>query len=171
VAHADLLRDVLELAGKEKSLEGEGLEAFAAALRERAALVVAERLARLEAAVLASETQVRTLEGELTWRREVAKGLEESVHSLQTENAWLRETVAGLQESVRALEAENGSLREGATLATSAHEQLLAHHRDVVRQVVTEVLAVSSLSVLRVHQARQRLVALAELLRPEAASP
>jgi hypothetical protein len=178
VAQADLLRDVLELAGKEKSLEGEGLEAFAAALRERAALILADRVRPLEEenawqrdAVAGLEKSVRALEAESAWRRETVAGLQEAVRALQEENRWQRETVSNLQESVRSLEAEKERLRRSVELATGAHDLLLAHHRDVLRQVMTEALAVSALSVLQVRQARQRLRALAALLRPEAAAP
>jgi hypothetical protein len=45
----DLLRDVLDLASREGALQGEGLAAFAEALRERARLVLAERAERLRA--------------------------------------------------------------------------------------------------------------------------
>jgi chromosome segregation ATPase len=175
VAQGDLLRDVLELAGREKTLEGDGLEAFVGALRERAGLILEERVHRLE-------ERVRVLERENSWRGETMAGLEESVRALDTENGWHRETVAGLQESVRALEDHGAWQRETVAgletqvemlaaerqKATGAHEHLLAHHRDVVRQVVGELAAVSSLSLLRVREARRRLAALAERLRPEA---
>jgi chromosome segregation ATPase len=189
VAQADLLADVLELAGKEKALEGEALLAFAAALRDRAQLVLAERITPLEERIRSLDAQNRTLEKESAWRRQAMEGLEERVRGLEAENAWRREAMTGLEASVRGLEAENVWRREAMagleasvralTLelatrtadhekATGAHQDLLAHHQDVVRQVVTELLAVGALPWTRVRQGRQRLASLAELLRPEA---
>jgi hypothetical protein len=54
----DLLADVLEFARREGALEGEALEAFLTALRERAEVIVAQRLEENE------------------WRRESMAGLE-----------------------------------------------------------------------------------------------
>ncbi len=68
---AELLKEVLRLARAEGALEGEGLEAFAAALAERADLILAER--------------VRALEAENAWRRESMAGLEESLAAAQAQ--------------------------------------------------------------------------------------
>ncbi len=57
------LRDVLDVASREGALQGEGLTAFVDALRERASLVLAERVER-------NEERLRTLEAEAAWRRE-----------------------------------------------------------------------------------------------------
>jgi chromosome segregation ATPase len=195
VAQTDLLQDVLELATRESALEGEALEAFVAALQERARLVVEERIERLE-------SQARTLEREGAWRREAMAGLEQSVRSLENENDWQRQAMATLEGSVRSLEEENAWRREAVTTletslrtleqekawrqeavatlereverlrdegqkAASAHEALLAHHREVLGRVVTEAVEVSSLPLVRLGQARRRLRALAELLRRE----
>ena len=165
MSETDLLRGLLELARREDLLQGEGLEAFARALHERAALILDER--------------VRTVEEENAWRRESMEGLQERVRGLEAEDArqreaaaalqeWARETIAALQDAVRRLEEEKVSLEGERQKATRAHDELLAHHRDVVQQVVREVLDVSSLSLVRARQARRRLRALAALLRPEA---
>jgi len=192
VAQPDLLLDVLELARKEKALEGEGLRAFAQALGERARLVLEERVGRLE-------ERVRMLEREAAWRREAMAGLEASVGSLERENAWRREAVAALERenawrretnaaleaSGRSLEQENAWRREsGAVLearaeglraereqSDQAHARLLAHHREVLERVAAELSAVGSMPLLRARQARRRLLALAALLRPETPRP
>ena len=179
---ADLLHDLLDLARREDLLEGENLEAFVRALRERASLILDER--------------VRTAEVDNAWRKEAMDGLQERVRGLEAENTWRRETVAALEDAVQHLGeekvAQEEALRrlvedkaaqeevlqrlveEKASIegerqnATHAHDTLLVHHRDVLRQVIGEVLAVSSLSVVQTRQARRRLLALAELLRAEA---
>jgi chromosome segregation ATPase len=175
VTDADLLRDLLELARREDLLQGESLEAFARALYERAALVLEERIRAVEEenawrreSMAGLEERVRGLEAESAWQQETVAGLHQSVRSLEGERAWARETMAALQDAVRALSDEKASLEGERQKATRAHDDLLAHHRDVVGQVVREVLGVSSLSVLQLRQARRRLAALAELLRPEA---
>jgi len=182
VTKADLLHDLLDLARREDLLEGENLEAFVRALRERASLILDER--------------VRTAEVDNAWRKEAMDGLQERVRGLEAENTWRRETVAALEDAVQHLGeekvAQEEALRrlvedkaaqeevlqrlveEKASIegerqnATHAHDTLLVHHRDVLRQVIREVLAVSSLSVVQTRQARRRLLALAELLRAEA---
>ena len=58
----DPLRDVLDVASREGALQGEGLTAFVDALRERARLVLAERVER-------NEERLRSLEAEAAWRR------------------------------------------------------------------------------------------------------
>jgi hypothetical protein len=60
----DLLADVLRLAQREGALEGEALEAFLTALRERAELIVAQRLE------------------ENAWRRESMAGLEAELRAV-----------------------------------------------------------------------------------------
>jgi hypothetical protein len=133
----DPLADVLDLARQEGALEGEGMAAFRAALRERADLVLAERLEPLE-------TRRRALEAETAWRRDAMTTLEASVRSLGEQ----RDT----------LSAELGK-------ASDAHGALLAHHRELVERVARELASIAALSPLRARQARRRLRALAELLR------
>jgi predicted nucleic acid-binding Zn-ribbon protein len=171
----DLLRDVLELARKEKALEGDALVAFATALRDRARLVLAERIQPLEDRIRSLEVHSHSVDTENAWRREAMDGLEERVRGLEgetasarEENAWRREAMAGLDEKVRGLEAEIQTLARDHAQATRAHAELMAHHGSVVRQVIAEALAVADLPWLQARQARQRLRSLAELLRPEA---
>jgi hypothetical protein len=60
----DLLADVLRLAQREGALQGDALEAFLTALRERADLIVAQRLE------------------ENAWRRESMAGLEAELRAV-----------------------------------------------------------------------------------------
>ena len=175
MAQADLLRDVLELARKEKALEGDALVAFATALRDRARLVLAERIQAVDTenawrreAMDGLEERVRGLEGEKAWAREAIATLEQRAGGLAAENAWRREAMTGLEERVRGLEAELQTLAGDHARATRAHAELMAHHGSVVRQVIAEALAVAALPWVHVRQARRRLTSLAELLRPEA---
>jgi hypothetical protein len=64
MAQGDLLEEVLQLARREGALEGEALEAFLTALRERAELIVAQRLE------------------ENAWRRESMAGLEAELRAV-----------------------------------------------------------------------------------------
>jgi predicted nucleic acid-binding Zn-ribbon protein len=148
---SDPLRDVLELASREGALEGEGLEAFAEALRERARLVLAERVQSLE-------DRLKTLEAEVSWRRE-------SMASLEAELSWRRESMKALEESVDSLGRQAEALTAELRRAQDAHGALLAHQRELVERVAAELLSVAALSPLRVREARRRLRALAGLLR------
>jgi uncharacterized coiled-coil protein SlyX len=183
VAHADPLQEVLELARSEKALEGEAFAAFAAALRERAQIVLAERVGRAEEQVRGLQAQVRSMEAENAWRRTAMEGLEERVRGLEAEIAWRSDTIEGLTESARALQAEvawrsetiGGLERDLAhrvdehEKAAGAHQALQAHHRSVARQVIAECAAVAALPWTHVRQARRRLRALAALLQQEVA--
>jgi len=153
VTGPDLLADVLQLARKEGALTGKGLVAFVHALRERAALVIEERLEPLLARVQQLEEQVRGLEQDVAWRRETLAQLEQ-------ENAWHRDTVAHLQR-----DHEQSSALLTSTVA--AHEGLLVHHRGVLARVVAELATVAQLPWWRRATARRRLSALADLLRSE----
>jgi hypothetical protein len=121
----DPLADVLDLARREGALQGEALVAFADALRERARLVLAERVKPLEDRVRQLEAEAASLRKETDWRR------------------------------------------ESAEQASDAHGALLAHHRELVERVATELVSIASLSPLRARQARRRLRALAALLRAD----
>ena len=155
---SDPLRDVLELASREGALQGEGLEAFAEALRERARLVLAERVEPLEARIRALEESVRALEAETAWRRE-------SMASLEAEVSWRRESMEALEESVRGLGRQAEALTAELRRAQDAHGALLAHQRELVERVAAELLSVAALSPLRIREARRRLRDLAGLLR------
>ncbi len=99
---ADLLLDLLKLAREEGALEGSDLEAFVAALRERAGLVVAERIRRLQDQVTALERQEGVLKEELAWRREEAQKLKEAHDRLLAHHRdALTRLAAELSESAR----------------------------------------------------------------------
>lgn len=109
---SDPLAAFLKAAQREGALEGENLDAFVTGLRQRADLVIAERLGR-------AETRLRVLESENEWQKDTVTGLEGARATLEAENAWLRETIATLErerdwlrETHRALEGEKAGLRE-----------------------------------------------------------
>jgi hypothetical protein len=165
----DALIEVLRLAHAEGALEGEGLEALASGLRERADLVIEERVARAEAHVRRLEPEVawrretnETLERENAWRRETMAGHEETIRQLERENAWRREANAALERVVASLRAEGAASAE-------AHDRLLSHHRDVLGRVAAELAAVAALPFYSLRSARRRLVSLAATIRGEIA--
>jgi chromosome segregation ATPase len=176
------------LAAAENALEGPGLAAFAAALNERARLILDERVRGLEResswrreTIAGLEERVLALEKESSWRRDTIAGLEEQVLALEKESSWRRDTIAGLEEQVLALEQEiswqrettarleeqSARLRTEGQIASQAHDKLLAHHRQVLGMVTTELDAIGSLPFTRLRQVRRRLKALAESLRAE----
>src|SRR5512141_908035 len=133
------LIEVLRLAQAEGALEGEGLEAFAKGLRERAELVIEERLGR-------AEEQVRRLEAEVAWRQQ-------TIRQLEQENAWRRETN-------EALAAELTALRAARDAAVGAHDRLLSHHRDVLGRVAAELAAIAALPLYSLRSVRRRVTSL-----------
>ncbi len=190
---SDLLGDILRLAAREGVLEGAALETFAAALRERAALVIADRIAELDARVQAAEREsawrretAERMEREVAWRRESAAELESEVvwrrgtmAELEKENAWRRTAMAELEESCRALEREaawrretqarqeqeSEQLRAARDTADQEHQKLLEHHRDALARLASELAAVACLPVWQRRRARRRLLALVAQLR------
>jgi chromosome segregation ATPase len=182
----DLLAEILALAEQEGALEGDRLEAFVKGLQERARRLIAERVER-------AETRRRDLEGENAWRTEAMATLEASVRSLEAENGWQRENagnlereaswrreamvaleaelnwrreeMASLEDGLRALESEARALKDEWEKSSAAHETLLAHHREVLFRLGAQLLEVSSLSPLRIREARRRLRSLAEQVR------
>jgi chromosome segregation ATPase len=186
----DVVLEVLRLARAEGALEGDGLEAFAKGLRERADLVIEERVSRAEA-------QVERLERELAWRRETNAGLEETIRELERELGWRRETNARLEETTRELERENAwrretneklerenvwrratnealesdvaGLRAEREASAEAHDRLLSHHRDSLSRVAAELAAVAALPLYSLRSGRRRLVSLAAAIRGETA--
>jgi hypothetical protein len=128
----------------------------------------------LRGTVAGLEERAAGLERESEWRRE-------TVETLTRESAWLRETVAGLEARAESLACENEWRRDtAATLAgrlagehaeaqaaRQAHEQLLAHHQEVLRAVQSELASIVDLPFYRQREGRRRLAALAALLRKE----
>ncbi len=164
---ADPLAELLKLAQQEGALAGEGLDAFVTGLRERADRVIAERLGR-------TETKLGVLETE-------NQGQRDAVASLEREKAWLRETLGALEgernwlrETMGALEAEALLRRkaiedagEERRRASTAHETLLTHHRELMDRLAGQLEEIASLSPLRALEVRRRLRALADLLRAD----
>lgn len=164
---ADPLAGFLRLAQREGALEGEGLGVFMTSLRERAELVIADRLGRLE-------TKLRALETENNGKRE-------AIAALETERAWLRQTIENLEgvkarqgQTVATLEADAVALRraveaagEERNKASAAHESLLTHHRELMARLASQLDEIAGLSPLRAREIRRRLRALADLLRAD----
>lgn len=132
----DALDRLLELVRSEGTSSAEGLAAFADGLRERARLVLEERVRPLEERISA---------------------LEVSVASLEREAAWRQEAMAALEAEVAGLKGEALALREAWDTAAASHEKLLAHHRDVVSRAVQRFAAAASLPVWKFRSCRTLL--------------
>jgi chromosome segregation ATPase len=163
----DLLDAVLDLAAREGALDEEGRRAFARGFRDRARLVLEERLAPvLERAA--------ALEKETAWRAE-------TVAALEAERAALREDLAKAatahdrllaqdlerREHVAAVEAERASLEAEWRRATEAHARLLDHHRAVLADVASILEAAAA--ALPPGELRGRVEELGGALRREMA--
>jgi hypothetical protein len=133
---SDALDRLLELVRSEGMPSGEGLAAFAGGLRERARLVLEERVRPLEARI---------------------RALEVSVASLEREAAWRQEAMTGLEAEVAGLKGEAQSLQQAWDTAAASHEKLLAHHRDVVSLAVQRFAAAASLPVWKFRSCRMLL--------------
>ena len=153
----DALDRLLELVRGEGTSSAEGLAAFADGLRERARLVLEERVRPLEERIRALEVSVASLEREAAWRQEAMAGLEVSVASLEREAAWRQEAMAGLEAEVAGLKGEALALREAWDTAAASHEKLLAHHRDVVSRAVQRFAAAALLPVWKFRSCRTLL--------------
>lgn len=185
----DVLLDILTLARAEGALEGDALVTFVDALRQRARLILAERVARqderirsLEAenswrrtAIETLEESIRALEKEVAWRRDAMASLDAATRALQEEKetsdralgkerAWRQDAMARLEEAVRTARSEAEELRGEHRKATQAHDSLLAHHEATTRRVAAELVAIAEMPLPR---AREALTALAGILRSE----
>jgi chromosome segregation ATPase len=130
---SDSLDRILNIAFAEGSLQPDRLHAFATTLRERARLILAERLEALDIriATLTRETEwqagiIAGLEHEQAWRTESMKDMETTVNALRREtrhltetldhlkkeNAWRADSMNGLEEMVASLQRENSWLTE-----------------------------------------------------------
>lgn len=144
----DALDRLLERARAEGAWSGEGFVAFADGLRERARIVLEERVAPLEERIGALERSVASLEREAAWRREAMKGLEAEVANLK---------------------GEARALRAGWDAATASHATLLAHHRDVVSRAVERFTSAAVLPVWKFRTCRALLADSAALFAREIA--
>jgi hypothetical protein len=151
----ELLRSLLELARREGALSGDGVEAFARALEQRAALILEERVRALEerAAVLSREN---------AWREETARNLE-------AESRWRAEAMRSLGDQASALEAEIDRLRVEWGRSAAAHERLLAHHQATVRWLAESLETLAPAPRWGLGRLRQRLEEIVAALRRELA--
>jgi uncharacterized coiled-coil protein SlyX len=134
---------LLRLAEREGSLAPDRLHAFATALRERARLILKERVEALELrlATVEKENQWRAKivaekEKEIAWRVDAMKGLEKSAAELKKENAWQAETISELEkerawrvDSIQGLEKTVAELKKesawrAATIAELEKEKV-----------------------------------------------
>lgn len=84
---ADPLAALLEQASREGHLGGASLEAFAAALRERAAIVIEERLRSVEEELAWRKGEMESLKQEVAWRRESLENLLSELEGLASRPA------------------------------------------------------------------------------------
>jgi len=150
----DLLDSVLRTALSEGALGPDRVESFAAGLRERARLILDERLRPVEERAAAFERESR-------WKQEVIAGLEE-------EAAWKTRAIAELEEDGRRLRAEAVALKaEMDALRRAAHDRLLGHHRGVLRDLVAALDGLEDGLPWKYRLVRQRLRDMAASLRRE----
>jgi hypothetical protein len=155
VAETDALDRLLVVAEAEGALGPERLADFALGLRERARLVLEDRVRPLEQRVRELETSAAALEKESAWRRETAAALEAQVSRLKQEGQ--RERAAHEQAAAALGEAQ------------AAHGGLLQHHREVVGQVVQRLEAAAKLPWWRFRACRALLAEAAALFARELA--
>jgi hypothetical protein len=126
VTETDILDRLLRVADGEGALTADGLAAFAEGLRERARLVLHERVQPLELRIQALEAAVASLEKETDWRR----------------------------QAMTALEAEAAALGGERDRASAAHTDLLAHHRDVMSRAIERFAAAARLPFWKFRECR-----------------
>jgi len=193
----DVLEEILSAALHEKAIAPDGIADFAAGLRDRARLILEERLRPLK-------DRVDTLEKENAWRAsailsltdENARVVDENLQvkdenarvkdekervkdenrRVKDENARVRKEHAGLMEEVRQLKDECRRLKEEMEAvraewrtASAAHDRLLQHHRGLIRGAAESLEAVADLPVWKRGQARARLAEMAATLRRDSA--
>jgi chromosome segregation ATPase len=195
VTPKDTLDRIVDLARQEGALTPAKLRRFLGALRDRARLVLEERVEPLAKRAEAFEKEshwraeiqrgleesVASLQGELEWRAGIQSGLEGSVASLQDELRWRQAAMEGLEaeiawraEEVEARRHEVGrllaqieGLGEEWRTATATHDRLLAHHRSVVARMAATLETVTTWLPWSYKRARARIADLAAALRKE----
>jgi chromosome segregation ATPase len=200
----DALDEILSVALHEKAIAPDSIADFAAGLRDRARLILDERLRPFQ-------DRMETLEKENAWRAEAiasltdenarvndengrvkdenarvrdehvrlvgeTEALKDESRRVQDENARVKEEHARLMDEVRRLKDESRRLKEEMEgvraewrTASAAHDQLLGHHRGVMRGTAESLGAVSALPVWKRAEARARLADLAAALRRDTA--
>ena len=141
MTETDILDRLLRAADAEGALTGDSLAAFAEGLRERARLVLHERVQPLELRIQALEAAVASLEKETAWRR----------------------------QAMTALEAEAAALGGERDRASTAHTDLLAHHRDVMSRAVERFASAARLPFWKFRECRALLNEAALLFERERA--
>ena len=156
---------LLRIALEEGTLTPETLPEFVRGLRERAALVLQERVAGLEEHVANLEREVgwrgaeqQRLEGEIAWR----KG---SLAELETKVAWLEGEVAAARQLLEATEQLLEATKQRLESASSAHDRLLDHHRALIGEVVAQLEQLGAAPAWRWLRVRRMLRELAASLR------
>jgi len=181
VTEKDSLDRIVELARKEGALEGRKLRSFVEALRDRARLILEERVEPLSKRADAFEKESRwraeiqrgleqhiaSLVKEAGWRVEIQRGLETRIAALDAENAWRTNEIEARRGEVERLLAEIERLREEWRTASSAHDRLLAHHRSLVARVAESLETVTNWLPWSYKRARARITELAAALRKE----
>jgi hypothetical protein len=167
VKEKDSLDRIVELAADEGALDRGKVRRFLDALRDRARLILAERVAPVVARADAFEKESRWraevqqgLEAELAWRVEVQAGLE-------AELAWRVGEVETLRAEADRLKAEIEGLRQEWRTASAAHDRLLSHHRSLVARVAESLETVVPWLPWSYKRARARIEELAAALREE----
>jgi chromosome segregation ATPase len=193
----DVLEEILSAALHEKAIAPDGIADFAAGLRDRARLILEERLRPLK-------DRVDTLEKENAWRASAIVSLtdenarvvdenlrvkdenarvQDEIVRLKAENArakeaharildevrQLKEESRAVQDECRRLKGEMEGLRAEWRTASVAHDRLLEHHRGLMRGAAEALAAVAELPVWRRGEARARLADLAAALRRDTA--
>jgi chromosome segregation ATPase len=131
------LEEILSAALHEKAIAPDGIADFAAGLRDRARLILEDRL----------------------------RPLQDRIDTLEKENAWRAASIESLTDECRRLKEEMEGVRAEWRTASAAHDQLLGHHRSVMRGTAESLLAVQALPFWKRGQARARLADLAAALR------
>jgi hypothetical protein len=178
-APEDVLDQLLRVAHEQGALGPQGLPALSQALRERAEIILAERVATAEQRV--QETAAAHDRLAEYHAAEVA-GLRGELESLRAERD---ATVAGLRAEreaaaaahdrlaeyhtaeVAGLRSELQSLRSEREAAVAAHIRLLDHHRAVLRDVLRLLQTGSSRLPWRALVVRRQLRDLARVLEKE----
>jgi uncharacterized protein (DUF3084 family) len=186
----DVLEEILSAALREKAIAQDGIADFAAGLRDRARLILDERLRPLQ-------DHVDTLEKENAWRAASIEGLTGENERVKDENGRLKdengrvkdenrlvreehmrllEEIGRLKEESRAVQDECRRLKEEMEgvraewrTASAAHDRLLQHHRGVIGAAAESLSAVAGLPIWKRGQARSRLADIAAALRRDTA--
>jgi chromosome segregation ATPase len=173
----DLLERILRLADGEGALAAASLGELARGLRERAALILAERVRPLE-------ERLASLERENAWRADTIEALRSEGERLQREwdaareaheaatgeTAMLRiEWNKSLEEAAR-LKEEIEALRREAAAAQTAHDRLLDHHRQLLRFLLGRLVEAASGLGWGSGRAKPKLAEAIEALRAELAA-